>query len=738
MLPHTGPALPTLSSHGSFAVSPSGRSNNSTTDAPSDTQTSYPKPKRSRKKNHAHTSGSIPLSILQHSGDSSRPAHTATQLASTYQPVTSQLTRTPSNRVRIPVLATLQEGRDNRDRLGGHDHIHDGGWECARYHMSTFTDPSPGSEIANPLESSDHRELDQSHRDVRKTYPPSSSLHAKSLYRGTGMRSFRRSRNADPSPSSVYGAIRPQSALPMPGSENLQTFSQGQSPSTGPRAPPLRRDVSRGRQMIRDVRSLSAHFDTTPSDMVRPHPAFFKNTTTDQQYHTSRALGQNKRGPPPPTSHRPGTPSSLEAQPPSSDPKDGDIEGSRRAWFIAWSGFFVTFSTWGLNTAFGVYQAYYATVLLPSSSLTSLAWIGSIQLFLMFFLGTPIGALMDRGHFRLPFNGGSALLVLSLFATSWCTRWWHFFLVQGFLTGLGMGLVFPTGAIMLMSWFAPRQMGRAMMLGALGAPVGSIVYIAVFRTLILRTSFAITFRIIAGIATLTLVAPNIIARPRKDGSPAPKREMAVKSLKDGPYLAMAAGFFLAFWGLYVTVYYLPLYSITQLHTPGSRASDLLLILSATNVLGRLLPGVMSDACTGPLNLVIPTTILCGLTTFSWIPANTSGALIVIAALYGFFSAGLQALYTPALHAMTMHNPETMGIKSGFVFTVIGLACLTGAPIAGALVDQEGLVQRSASGERVKQNAYLGAQLFSGGCMIAAAALLVGARWLKVGWKGARF
>lgn len=662
-----------------------------------------------------------------------------------------------------PDLATVEERRFSsvgpseikhiHDEECGHKHNRDDLWKELTVHdrMSQLSLPSIESLVPRGLSRASwaHRTGGSDQDDGPRRFPPTSSarVQASKNENATRPTSEGRSRR-NPSPTSTIGSVTALPALPV---ERTRPFSRGRSPpSVLPPRP--RRQPSRGRALLREARSASAHFDSTPSlDMIVPHPGF-RDARDDNMSITSRTLGQSRRGAAtaPPTSR---------ASPPTGNQhqKLDPSEPYTYAWGVACCGFFVTFSTWGLNTSFGIFQAYYATVLLPASSLTQLAWIGSTQLFLMFFLGGPIGLYMDRGYFRVFFNGGSALLLVSLFATSYCTLWWHFFFVQGILTGLGMGLLFPCGVIVLMSYFPQRNIGRAMAIGAAGSPLGAIVYVAAFRALILHVSFGTTVRILAAITAVALIPPNISVRQRNplhrnsynynrnrhrrrirhisnptlpDSTPpspaAPKitRSVIMQALNDPAYLILATGFFFAFWALYITTYFLPLYAITTFHVPGSRASLLLILLSATNLLGRVLPGYLSDAVTGPLNLLIPAAVFSALTTFVWIRVTDLSGLYIIAAFYGFFSAGVQALYSPALHAFNAGAPETMGVKSGVVFTVVGVACLTGAPVAGALVGGGG---GGDGGD------YLGAQVFSGVSMLAAAGFLTWSRWMKVGW-----
>ena len=109
--------------------------------------------------------------------------------------------------------------------------------------------------------------------------------------------------------------------------------------------------------------------------------------------------------------------------------------------------------------------------MLPESTPAQIAWIGSSQIFFIFFMSIIVSPLMDKGHFRACCNGGSVLLVLSVLSTSFCTRWWQLLLVQGILTGISMGLIFGAGIMVLVSYFS-THMGLATGIAAAGSSTG--------------------------------------------------------------------------------------------------------------------------------------------------------------------------------------------------------------------------------------------------------------------------
>ncbi|KAL9007481.1 MAG: hypothetical protein Q9173_007261, partial [Seirophora scorigena] len=124
-------------------------------------------------------------------------------------------------------------------------------------------------------------------------------------------------------------------------------------------------------------------------------------------------------------------------------------DGGTLAWLQVLAGFFVVMDAQGLNQSYGVFQAYYERTLLPTHSPSTIAWIGSLQIFLLFFMSIVVSGQIDAGRFQHCFTGGSALLLAGIVATSFCSRYWHFVLAQGVATGMGMGLLFGAGAQVL-------------------------------------------------------------------------------------------------------------------------------------------------------------------------------------------------------------------------------------------------------------------------------------------------
>lgn len=428
------------------------------------------------------------------------------------------------------------------------------------------------------------------------------------------------------------------------------------------------------------------------------------------------------------------------------EPPDGGL----LAWAQVFAGFLVILNCQGMNLSFGLFQAYYETILLPNTSPSRLAWIGSFQCFGIFSMGLIVHPAMQRDiHFRYFTLGGSFLILIGLIATSFCTQFWQLFMAQGIVTGVGMGAVFSAGVAMLLDYFSSR-LGIASATVAAGAPVGGILFPVIGRALSTRVSFGWTVRVFAIINLVTMIIANLILRRRqqrpsrlvasspmsdcKDQNRAlPTLELSeqqddlsarpfVSMLKpyDVPYMLMLIGMFFGFWGLYNGFYFIVTFGQGVLHLGESTSINLLIAMNASNLVGSIPPGLISDACLGPLNTMIPATFLCGAFALLMTGVNTESGVFLVACFYGFAAATLQSLYIGTIYSFVGGDRTKAGAKMGMVMAAVGLATLTGAPIGGQLVARH-------------NGSYINAQVFAGISLVIGGCFFVGARFAKSGW-----
>ena len=89
--------------------------------------------------------------------------------------------------------------------------------------------------------------------------------------------------------------------------------------------------------------------------------------------------------------------------------------------------------TRGLTNSFGVFQTYYRNVLLPDIKPLTIAWIGSIQIFLMMLIGVCAEWLIDGVYLQFILVVGTTMTTLGIFMLSLTTKYWQILLAQAIL-----------------------------------------------------------------------------------------------------------------------------------------------------------------------------------------------------------------------------------------------------------------------------------------------------------------
>ncbi|KAF1814751.1 MFS general substrate transporter [Eremomyces bilateralis CBS 781.70] len=388
--------------------------------------------------------------------------------------------------------------------------------------------------------------------------------------------------------------------------------------------------------------------------------------------------------------------------------------GGLRAWCQVAGSFFLFFNTWGIINSFGVFQAFYTTDFLKSMTPSTIAWIGSIQAFLLLMVGALTGPLYDAGYFRWLLRIGSVLIVFGMMMLSLATTYWQALLAQAICVGLGMGCLFVPSVAILSTYFTTK-LAFAMGLAASGSSFGGIIYPILLNKLIPKLGFGWSVRIFAFIAMATLIVPNTFMRVRV--LPDEKRKLYdMTAWRERPFVYYVIGGFFGFMGLYCPFYYMQSFSLYHGIADKELAFYFLAIINAASTFGRILPNFVADKA-GPLNILMPCAVLTGVVELGLIGCRDLASLIVICVLFGFFSGTFVSLSPAALVQIT-RNRGMIGTRMGMCFTVTSFGTLVGMPIAGAILTA---------------SSYTYIWVFGGVLTIVGASFMATARVAHVGW-----
>lgn len=226
-------------------------------------------------------------------------------------------------------------------------------------------------------------------------------------------------------------------------------------------------------------------------------------------------------------------------------------DGGLTAWLQVLCGHLIVFNVWGYINSYGIFQAYYVTALDRNAS--DISWVGSLQIFFVYFLGTFSGRATDAGYLRTVLVVGLFLQLLGVFMTSLSSSYRQLLLSQGVCQGIGDGLLFCP-IVALMSTYFSRKRTLAISISACGAATGGLVFPAIAQQLLHRVGFAWTVRVMGFVILFNAVLILAFVRqrlpPRKTG---PLIEWA--AFTEVPYTVFALGTFFCFWAVYYAYSY---------------------------------------------------------------------------------------------------------------------------------------------------------------------------------------
>lgn len=401
------------------------------------------------------------------------------------------------------------------------------------------------------------------------------------------------------------------------------------------------------------------------------------------------------------------------ASSPSAPPPDVGV----RPWLQVIAGFLLMFNAWGTIFSFGVFQTVYTSSgdLQISHSPSAIAWIGSIQTFLLLFGGAMSGVLFDKGFYRYMIFFGSFLVVLGLMTLSFATRFYQVLLSQGLCVGLGTGLLLIPSVALPSTWFVKHR-GIAVGLVSSGASIAGVVLPITVRSLISGVSFPWAARVLGFISFVTLTISLLVANQRL-----PRRTsgsfIEYKALRQPEFALYIFGLFISMFGLYTFYGFIEIWAVSNHITSSTRLETvyILPILNAASLVGRIGPLYCSDSV-GPLNIQTPAMLICGVLCLLWSEVKSAGPFILVVILYGISSGTVIAMPPVVISSMT-EDMTTFGGRMGVFFLTISCSSLAGPPINGAII-------------QTRNMEYKGAQMFSGAVIVLASLFLIAARLTK--------
>ncbi|KAF7298581.1 Monocarboxylate permease-like protein [Mycena indigotica] len=282
--------------------------------------------------------------------------------------------------------------------------------------------------------------------------------------------------------------------------------------------------------------------------------------------------------------------------------------GCTSSYLAVFGAFFALFGTFGQMNAFGTFQAWYAQHQLSHLDASTIAWIGSLQLWMFFFSltrsfhgaqGGLVGKIFDIYGPRWLMASGTILYVFSIVMTSLSTRYYQYLLAQGLLFGLGVGMLFYPALSSVATYFS-RYRATALGVAASGSSFGlsSSSYLNDMGS---RGECGYPGLSAASCAAIALMTVTRYTPPTTKQFPVlglPYRKTActlMSSFRDARFLLLAAGAALVALGLFIPFILIVDYAHSIPFIPAHIDFLVLAILNAGGVIGRVAPACLSDA-----------------------------------------------------------------------------------------------------------------------------------------------
>ncbi|KID82968.1 Major facilitator superfamily domain, general substrate transporter [Metarhizium guizhouense ARSEF 977] len=402
----------------------------------------------------------------------------------------------------------------------------------------------------------------------------------------------------------------------------------------------------------------------------------------------------------------------------STDDDDDFPDGGLEAWLVVLGAWCVSFCSYGWINSVGTFQEYYQTGPLKEYTASQIAWIPSMQIFLMSFLSPFTGRIFDNHGPRSLLLVGSFLHVFGLMMASLSSEYYQFMLSQGLCSAIGVSASFLAAIGSVSGWFKKRR-GTAFGIFATGSSLGGVVFPIMLSNLIKTVGYGWAMRSAAFIILALLIVANLTIKARHvNGRQALSKELLARPFHEKTFLLLLIGLSLVPFGLYTPINFIP----TVAKAEGMRdslAQNLIAFYNAASLIGRAGSGLLADRF-GLFNIFSLSCYGAGIFIMVlWIPGGgNDAATVAFSLLFGLFSGAYIALLGALVARIS--PIEEVGYRNGIGQLFGAVGGLVTAPIAGAILQGPG-------GE-------IGLKAFAGAFMIVGTTGIVAARISQTGFK----
>ncbi|KAL7791286.1 major facilitator superfamily domain-containing protein [Trichoderma ceciliae] len=384
-------------------------------------------------------------------------------------------------------------------------------------------------------------------------------------------------------------------------------------------------------------------------------------------------------------------------------------------WVVTASICIINAHTWGMNSSYGVFLAYYIkNNTFPGATTLQYAFVGSLSISCAMAI-SPLATLAVRKFgTRQVMLLGVVVETASWIAASFAHKIWHLFLTQGVLFGLGMGFLFTATVGIIPQWFTTHR-SLANGIAAAGSGLGGLIYSFAAGAMIQNLSLAWAFRILGIIAFVVNLICTLLVKDRNSIVGSTHLAFKVSLLMRAEFLLFVIFGWFSILGYAVVIFSLANYA-NEIGLQSSQAALINAFFNLGQGLGRPIVGYFSDR-TGRMNMAAFTSFLAGVFSLAiWINAKVYGVLIFYSIICGTVAGTFWTVAGPV--AAEIVGLQDVPSALNILWFMIVLPCTFSEPIALQIVAGTG--------------SYLGTQLWTGLMYMAAAICMVLLRGWKIG------
>lgn len=426
-------------------------------------------------------------------------------------------------------------------------------------------------------------------------------------------------------------------------------------------------------------------------------------------------------------------------------------DGGKDAYLTLLGSFMGLIVDFGIANSLGAIESYVSSHQLQNVKESSVSWVFSLHLGVMYLGGVIFGDLFDRFGSRKLLISATIFMTVGLFCTAESTKLSHFILSFGITTAIGTSMGMAPLIGVLSHWFLKKR-ALACSLATIGGLLGSSVFAIMLQKLYDKVGFKWAIRIL-GFITIFCMSISILLIKERDMRAKPvtpeaeisefelevepeRRPMGqiIKEFfkgvldfnvcKDPRFIWLVVGVFTAELVSMSTLTYLTSYALDH----GMSDSNSYLLITLVNICGipsRLLSGVLADMY-GRFNVMIVMSLLTTIVVFGvWLPSKDNNALLfVFAVLFGVATSATISLIPASTSQIC--SADRFGKVYGTLYFFLSFLTLLGMYIASVVL-----------GSRTEAQ-YQNFVFYIGGLCVAATALWVIARYSSVGMKWCKF